>query len=139
MKDFTLLNPNLALTAEGHTIGVSSMEFFNSDGSEVSYVEPSTDVMVKQMTAILQIMEGTELRHTLVLFRNLVGMMEHSAVQGANAVVSIVRDNPKMTEDQKETALQAVENYFSEDEPEDAVDQMLKDIFSSANSNQKLH
>jgi hypothetical protein len=133
MKDFTLLNPNLALTTEGHTIGVSSMEFFNSDGSEASYVEPSTDVMVEQMTAILKIMKGTELRHTLVLFRNLVGMIEHSAVQGAQAVVSIVKNHPKLTEDQKDAALQAVESYFSEDEPEDAVDQMLNDIFASAN------
>jgi hypothetical protein len=137
MKDFTLLNPNLALTTEGHTIGVSSMEFFNSDGSEASYVEPSIDVMVEQMTAILKIMKGTELRHTLVLFRNLVGMIEHSAVQGAQAVVSIVKNHPKLTEDQKDAALQAVESYFSEDEPEDAVDQMLNDIFASANK--KLH
>jgi hypothetical protein len=137
MKDFTLLNPNLALTTEGQTIGVSSMEFFNSDGSEASYVEPSTDVMVEQMTAILKIMKGTELRHTLVLFRNLVGMIEHSAVQGAQAVVSIVKNHPKLTEDQKDAALQAVESYFSEDEPEDAVDQMLNDIFASANK--KLH
>lgn len=137
MKDFTLLNPNLALTTEGHTIGVSSMEFFNSDGSEASYVEPSIDVMVEQMTDILKIMKGTELRHTLVLFRNLVGMIEHSAVQGAQAVVSIVKNHPKLTEDQKDAALQAVESYFSEDEPEDAVDQMLNDIFASANK--KLH
>lgn len=139
MKDFTKLNPNLALCTEGQTLGVSFMEFFTPDGSQSLYVEPDTDLLLAQMTSILQILEGVELRHSLVVLRNMVGMIEHSAVQGANAVVSVVKNHPKLTEDQKDTALQAVHDYFSDEEEEDEVDQMLKDIFSRANSNQKLH
>lgn len=134
--DFSKLNPTLILVADHEIVGKAKMNIFNAEGQSSPYVEPNTKTVLEQMTAVLKVLEGTEVRHLLVTLNNLVAMIEHSVVQGGNAVVDLVKAHPELTEDQKDRLLQNINDYFQE---EDKEEDLLAKFFSKSTPNTSLH
>lgn len=133
--DFSKFNPKLVLVADHEIVGQTRMEIFTEEGNLSPYSEPETKDVLNKMAAVLQLLEGTEVRHLLVTLNNLVSMVEHSVVQGGNAAVDLVKSHPELTERQKDDLLQNIHDYFQEDEEEDPLERFFRTLDTTLKPN----